>query len=1252
MPMQMGTLMVSIRAQDFASRTLRRVNAEFGNLSRTQQVAAMGERAAAMQSAALTRQAMAQSQARRIQYVRDAQVVRSSFAAQTKAIEDFESLRNQVFRGGRFAPGVDRRVMRDWQNVSAAVRQAGLQGVLAERRLKAAAEAAMAATPVSGTRVSKRDRAIQAEATRELRNAERAYQSTFGRDGAAALNRFRAAQNSINEATAAGLAPTRAMRAELQASEQAWKNVDGAAARGLRTYERFGRQVRNIDQRIGASSFMNRIAMSSEAMGNAVFRSRRELVRAEAALTDAQRAQLAYNRAAAALPIIKVDQFAHALSGIGRTMQLFGAIGTLAFGGAALQAADFSKSVTLAATQMARLHGGEQLAVTQTAALRDGILKLSRQLPFAAKDMADAIYEIFSSTNIQSIQGGMKLLEAVGRVAVAGQTDIMTATKATILTLNDFRGASQDIGGTLSRMFAIVRYGQITFSQFATMLPKVAAAAYGSGQSLDDMAGIMAFLTRRTGSASIAATQISRAFDVFTRAEFRDGMKKLDVQIENVHGHLLPLPKILEAINRAWGKQLSEGGPAAERFIQLVTRVSNEAGRGFLSTSEARRFFRFIFSNYKEYAHLQQLSVDNNEQFRIQFERMMKDPGVQWDVFVARIKAGIIAIGQAAIPAFAEIGKQVAKFLDWWEGIDQATRNNVVRWGVFISVGTLVAGVLSAITGALVSVSIGMARVLGPLARALFWFTGLGNLLGRTGAAGLVGRTLVFAKILGFLASIGAIEIGIKLKMQGDSPAWKLLGMTVSTAGAANLLKKAGLTGAKRFPIAATLMELMFPESAGAGEMDFAKFTGMLNEMDKNLAGQVNRKKLLRTQKAATELFYRTLRAPGGTFEGAKQAVLDYLKSVHVSLGDNADDLKSHSQSFNEWLKDLSKSTSSAAFNQLLKKMGLDKSSLTGSASAFDKYNEKLKTYNSNLRQFQQDSKEWQQRLSDATRQAATDTVENLRNMYTQMEEVNRQAMGDLFKGPFLTSETFDLAQEWGITPQAVDVIKDMRMQITSFETRMKNLAALGRRGLPAEMLDELRKMPADEANPLIDALKKAPPGQIREIVRLWNRRQADIKKQTRVDFTSEIQHFRRAGLNMGLALTQGFQNARVAKWFDTWIKGTFPGVINSAVNQAVKDFKTQNPRPVAPRRPTPPRTRRPAATPATRRPQPTRRAAPRYTGAYGPGHPPPATVGGQPQTHYTFNQNFYGITGTNDIRDVARKAGFHARNAVKGRGK
>ena len=1123
MPLRVGEMMVVIRAQDFASRTLRRVGGEFAHMSRAQAIAAQ-------------KSDLALNRLRALEKVQDLNRTRDALrmiakrnalmTTQYSRLVDLAHAENALFDAQR--------------------RRVGLVDVH-NRELRSLQAQLRTAKEMRRSEVRRKD-ISPAQRVSTMRAIESRLASLPARTSAA----FQAADRAVL---------------------QHQKIVDklGGSWRATSTgLDRLNQKINQLPPAFRGAS--NSAAVLAEAMT----RNQRALRDAYQNLDIATRKQMAFNHAVSQMPVQRLRDAGHAISGIGRTMQLFGAVGTAAFGLAAVSAANFSQAVSLAATQMTEIGAGTDVAQAHAAELREEILQLSKDFPFAAKEMADAAYEIFSSTSISNIEDGVALLEAFARVGVAGQVDIQTATKASITVLNTFRGATDDVGSTLNRMFSIVRYGRMRFEDFADMLPKVAAAAYGSGQSLDDVAGIMAFLTRKTADAGIAATQISRAFDVFSRAEFRDGIKALGVDIEDMEGKLLPLPQVLKKIMDEWGAELVKGGKGSERFIQIVTRASQEAGKGFLSTAEARRFFRFLFSDFGTYLDLQEKAVKNNDQFEQQFETMMADPGVQWEIFTQRLKALVIEIGQHAIPVFASLGQHIADFLDWWDRMNESTQGTIIKWAVMASVGALVAGIFLSIAGAVISLAIGLGG-------ALVKLTGfIGRLAGLSRAIPLA-RLALFARLLGLVSGITIAYLAMKVAFTGDATAIDFITGIIAGAGVGFML--GGPAGAVVGAITVPIILKVIQDAGGKSpqEQAFDEFQKQMGKGPGALETFMNirgkgfgafgiiqdylkdaGKTMVLTRKQFEDewgIMTRAMKTKVPTpalvrqLENIHPAVVRLFNKYNKGVDDASKKHKGASESFDEWMKSLKKSLKEGDMKALFKALGMD---------------DALETFDEQLDQSKDAMADWSKSLADATRQARVDVLSSLRSMYTEMLQLNQEAMGELFQGPWLTSETFDLAKEWGVVPRIQDMIRDLKEQNAAFMRWRQSLDAIFKKGVPKEFVDELRQMGPEEGQAFIDQIIAATPAQRNALINEWKKRNKAVQEATKMDFTQEINQFKKAGLSMGEAIKNGFQDAEVAAWFDTWVTRTFPQVINSAVNQAVNEWKKGNPRPEQPPKPGP----------------------------------------------------------------------------------
>ena len=181
------------------------------------------------------------------------------------------------------------------------------------------------------------------------------------------------------------------------------------------------------------------------------------------------------------------------------------------------------------------------------------------KFPATSADMATAAYNIFSSIPALSGPGGQQkglaLMVAANQAAVAGGTDLITSTDALIKVMNNFGSAGQSVNQIMNRMFAIVRFGNMHFKDFTSMLNQIAPMAATAGQSLNDLAGIMALTTLHM-SAPQAATGIARLLQIVQTPSFVKGMEKMNLSILRPGtDKILPIQGVLAQIRENTGSR-------------------------------------------------------------------------------------------------------------------------------------------------------------------------------------------------------------------------------------------------------------------------------------------------------------------------------------------------------------------------------------------------------------------------------------------------------------------------------------------------------------------------------------------------------------------------------------------------------------------------------------------------------------------------------------------------------------------------
>ena len=389
------------------------------------------------------------------------------------------------------------------------------------------------------------------------------------------------------------------------------------------------------------------------------------------------------------------------LKDTGRSARIMGIAVGAGLGFAASSAAKFQTQVGLVATQTGDLN----LSIGRTTeqmqknakVIETGVLAQMNKFPASAEEMNDALYEIYSSTELGSqglkgVNNGLKFLTLMNKAAVAGQTDLSEVTKAATSVMNAFGGGVKGMPQKLERMFAAVRFGRMTFADFTNTFSQIVPATQAAGQSFDTMTGTMAALTRLMPNVRVSATAYARMLEIFGRKKFVEGAKKFGVEMQDAKGNLRPLPQIIDDFRVAINKlPLKEQAPMIRNFFK---ELSNQEG-----TIQARRAFTALIKHPGLYRKVLGQTVSDNNEFTKSFRLMADTAGVKWETFMSKMRATWIKLGAAAIPILLQLLEPIQRLAEWFIKLDKETQKQIVSWAAMGAVIAIVGGTLASLVG-------------------------------------------------------------------------------------------------------------------------------------------------------------------------------------------------------------------------------------------------------------------------------------------------------------------------------------------------------------------------------------------------------------------------------------------------------------------------------------------------------------------------------------------------------------------------
>lgn len=382
-----------------------------------------------------------------------------------------------------------------------------------------------------------------------------------------------------------------------------------------------------------------------------------------------------------------MQQTGQTIAGIGIAITAVGAAGLAFFASATRAAMEYDKASRLTLTQIDK----------QKASLED-IKRIGRDvamaIPAPFEQMQASLFDIFSSMDV-GIGEAEKMLKGFSMAAVAGNVDIQIAGRATIAIMNAWKDEGMDLNRALDVQFQIVRKGVIDYQQLASTIGRAIPSAVRAGQSIETLGGMIAFMTRNGMSAAQATTSAARALDLLSNPVFGQRMQKLGIDVLDAAGNFRPMENVMVDLRH----KLMDL-PLGERSAAL-----KELTKGAGGVIQAMRFMNLAVSDSSgSFQELTQSMLDANGVLKEGYDIMRQTPEAQVQLLKNAFAVLKTEIGEGLLPMVGKLAAAGYKLIEWFRGLDEDTKKNIIRIALWSSVALTVIGVLTTLGGAVLIV--------------------------------------------------------------------------------------------------------------------------------------------------------------------------------------------------------------------------------------------------------------------------------------------------------------------------------------------------------------------------------------------------------------------------------------------------------------------------------------------------------------------------------------------------------------------
>lgn len=212
----------------------------------------------------------------------------------------------------------------------------------------------------------------------------------------------------------------------------------------------------------------------------------------------------------------------------------------------------------------------------QMRAMGDETLKMSRTFGQAIKPLTKARYDIVSA-GFSDIREQTLLLTAANKLAIAGVTDVSTATDLLTSVLNAYGLAAEDAESVSDDLFTTVRLGKTTIPELSEALGKILPTAKGTGVGLKELSAALATTTASGINTKESVTALNALIFGLSAPASAAGkaFKKMGIETKNADGSMKKFNDVIKQFRGKTLEQIKELIPEREAAKAVLALANN-----------------------------------------------------------------------------------------------------------------------------------------------------------------------------------------------------------------------------------------------------------------------------------------------------------------------------------------------------------------------------------------------------------------------------------------------------------------------------------------------------------------------------------------------------------------------------------------------------------------------------------------------------------------------------------------------------
>lgn len=401
----------------------------------------------------------------------------------------------------------------------------------------------------------------------------------------------------------------------------------------------------------------------------------------------------------------------------GRTMSTAITAPLVAAGAAAVKfATDFN-------TSFRRIEGLVGVASDEVGVFRDEILKLGGEVGKAPVELAEAMFDI-TSAGFRG-ESAMKALTAAAQASAAGLGETRIVADALTNAVNAYGESNLSAAQSTAVLVATVREGKASAETLAPVIGQLVPLSAELGISFDQVGAGLAHLTRTTGNAALASTQLRNIMAGILRPTEQARQKFLEFGTSSEEVRKILREDGLLATLLHLRDTFGENTEALGKTFKSIEAVSGILALTRDNGAAAQKIFDSLASTTE---------TDLKEAFD-----KTAGPARDFGKIVATIQAAAIQLGESILPVIVPViqslAEVVTRLADGFAELPTPLQRLIVGFGILAAAAGpilfIVGGIATAIATAGTAWAIWAAAIAGGVALIVANFDQIGKAVRR-----------------------------------------------------------------------------------------------------------------------------------------------------------------------------------------------------------------------------------------------------------------------------------------------------------------------------------------------------------------------------------------------------------------------------------------------------------------------------------------------------------------------------------------